>query len=1458
MWRRRTMDNKRRGKRAMAVMLSAAMALSPVGSVLAETGVLERMAEAVRDAIEDLYEFPNGIYDENVNSGTSTGTRTGVLRLITLTINLKDEEPIYEHDELGKNKFKVVYKEECNDVVTTIDDFEEDERCKFTYKKYNSTTGKYDSVEVRDDGTMEAGQYKVQARAVLDNYTDSVISEELDFVIESKPESTESVLTFGDNTEEESAYSAFYESVKDAKEGDAWYGAPETGSMQFLTIEEAEAAEGGKAGNSYKVTGELPYIKGWTGFSSDEKMQSGHYLAVVLKKPEGMEITGDNKETPVITFIGTQESTYTLGQFTDKTSTSEDVLLQIIYVSDETKTKGLTYEVDWDGKGEGYAPATYKVDLSGLTLLEEGAEKEIALKLSDVKTTYGDETKTAVANALSITSEVEIDETTLETLKEKVTYLYAVTPAEGEGTTEELVWNEEEELPRNAGTYRIKAVFAGDDNYSAAESEDVALTIGKKEIKVTAKSQNIANGAKLPEKNDIIEIEPSQDTPLPYEDSWDDIWKSPISISFEKNGEIVKDIDTTKEDQYTIKVHAEISEKYEANYYVTPSEGTLTIAAKDGELKELTLTLADVEFIYGDKSVEEIDKAVCDGFTAVVNNEEKKDITKDLARDKYEIQYFDADGKELEAAPVKAGSYTMKAIYFTDGLYQRSESTVAKLTIQKRTITVTAKDIGVKNGLETPPTLEITVDGTLPSGDGEPKYKLPYDDKWKIEPTAAVQPLDGKTEVDWKEAGEYKIIVTAEIEESCKENYNDIVPVPGKLNIAEAAEDGRSIVKFSIAEEDKTKTYDGKPMDITDDMITNKSGYTGAIVQTWKTEDGKAPKNAGKYQLVLSVPDNNSEYVSENNGAGNVIDITIRQKDLTVQAVSTVAPDPDGKIRTYAGEPVKMKTEWSGFAEGESEKEGVIKDAVVKVISGDVNKEGSYKVQASGGEVNSNYKITGYGNEIEVTVIAERKPVISTATFPKKKDEYSAVYTGEEIRPTMTVYYSYYANGKPKNQKLKLNVDYTVSYSDNVNVAYDKDGNVTKGAQVTITGIGEYAGVITKEYTITPKSIKKVTLSPVGDIEWGDEPSVVVMDGIYELTEGEDYEIKYETEYNPASPSKDDLANKLYVEGKGNYTDKSNKKVKFNILADLKGAKLVSTLKVTLKKPSKTYTYNGKAQKPAVKVTDPNNNNKTVPSSQYKILYTNNVNAGIIGMRIVGVSKYNKKKQTRTGFVGTMDLNAEMDINAEIKQADFKKVSISTVSALPKNGSTEDAFFTVKQGKRILKEGVDYEICWTEVKDSKGNAALIVDNNGNFISDAIENGKKYKLKFNSLGTNYLEDTSKEIKIKFGQLNLASKTAKVVIELDESKAGDAASNYGVTVTYNGKLLTAATPVTGKKDTFGDYYVTKRPKQNNKTGVWTVSIKAAGKNKSCLYKGSKTVTSKINGGLTIKKASASAAD
>lgn len=933
---------------------------------------------------------------------------------------------------------------------------------------------------------------------------------------------------------------------------------------------------------------------------------------------------------------------------------------------------------------------------------------------------------------------------------------------------------DEKEL-RKVNNYWAAAKFDFDekDGYWG-ESDPEAFKITQRPITVKPKDRTLENGAELPadESLDVTIDETEKDEfKLRYDDKW----------NIEPSAQI-KDrdkIDTKVSGNYDIIAVAELEADCADNYALEKGKGVLTVKPAEGEeKKELKLQLAAVSVVYGDGGskdpAENLRKAVIENITAT-EAEGGREVS--LKEDNIVLRYYDSEEKALETPPVDVDEkgYYVTAAYEGDEAYKECDATEpAELKITERTITIEAESEKIANGAE------------LPAAKLKEAYVLCYEDKWAEdgEPKAAY-----KDKIDTKTGGDYEILVSAKVEDDKANNYK-LDLINGTLTVAKLGENGKSLDELSIKEGVLTeKVYDGKAFDlITKDSVVSAFGYTGEYDYMWSGADGEAlesaPTDAGKYTLTVKIPDTDPVW----EGSTGAVSIEIKQRTITAQAVVK-----SGKNEAYAGEILKFDVEIM-------EKEAFvgddkwIKEPVAKIIEGDVNKAGSYKVQAADGDAGANYDVV-YGAAVEITVLGEKKPLITTVDVKIPKKGY--IYTGEQICPTVTA--------KCGKSKLKLNVDYVVDYSNNVNAGE---------AAVTVRGIGEYAGYFTKQFTIGKKDIKKVTLSEVGTVKMGDDLEanlrgiLVVMDGTYEVS-SDDYEILVATKkggefvsLSKVSCGDSEILEKAELKVQAvnkegnNYTGISSKKAKLVILG--KDVQAESITKVTfdqscLKIPAKGYTYNGKAQKPKVKING-------VKTSEFKVVYSNNVNAGKGTVRIVGV--YNKKKGT--GYYGVSS-----PVTFDIQQKSLNRVKASAGTAVPKNGTRDDIKLTVKDGKHILTEGVDYKAMFDNILDENGR-----------IKPAVEAKSKNTVKIVSLGGNYQAGTSKDVTIKFGQLNLASKNAKVNVSMTSS------SESGVKVVYNGVELVQGT----------DYTVSKL--KQNKDGSYTVTIKAA-KDKKCVYKGSKTV-------------------
>lgn len=1127
---------------------------------------------------------------------------------------------------------------------------------------------------------------------------------------------------------------------------------------------------------------------------------AGDYYVEAVVKEDSDKYKGDTSEQAAFTI---EQKSIKLVLEDQRIDINKDDKLPETYLLKLAEDSSLAYDETFQ---EGYPNASYKIMKDGEEIKEDPLpagkytlvvqQDSIELKLAgnakaenyQIAPVEDAELIAADMLKLEVTGDKEFQYGDFDDSKFLKSAVTAVNSQEEEETLEEdrisLKYYDAEdkelsELPRNAGKYKVMAVYEYDEkDHKAGESEKVSFEITKRKIDFKLDSFRIEIGAAYPTEEELnekliitglveVEEEGKKKEKLPYEDKW----KIEPKVYYKD-----ETIDTNKVGLYNILIEAELDENCASNYDLATPDPLATMIVGD---PEVIVKLEDVSVEYGAKA-DEIERAVKEKITTYDKEENPFDTP---AADLFSVKYFNEDESvKLDTVPLDAGTYKVRAAYIQDGFDMGNESEAAVLTIAKREIVIKTKSYYIKNGGELPEKLELAVD----------EIKLSHEDQWAEggEPKAV---LEGTTleEIDTKVGKDYVITVSAAVEDSRKDNYN-IIPENGQLCIAELTDNGKSRDVLKLAEDAVTsKIYDGKPFE--NPAVTSKFGYdTSKLEYIWSTSDGKAPKDAGSYKMNIRIPDSDPDW------EGSIeVDLTIEKATVTATAVPVAT-------ETYAGEPVKCNIETGSLIDGDQ----WIRQPKVKVTEGDVNKAGSYKVQATGGDAGNNYTIT-YGEPVSINVLAERKPVISSVKFGKK-DTYTAKYTGEQIRPAVTVTCNYVnEKGKAATQKLKLNVDYMVSYSENVNAGT---------ASVTVQGIGEYAGVITKDFTITPKEMKKVTLSAVGDIKIGDTPTLVVMDGNYELSP-DDYDIIVKTEKNgsfkPLSEvtcGPKDILEKVELKVKAregsNYTGESSKKAKFNILGSEINATPIADITfdlACLKIPAKGYTYNGKTQKP--KVTVKGADGKKLKSSEFKVVYSGNVNVGLAKVQIVGL--YNKKKNT--GYYGVSE-----PVYFEIKQKSFKKVSVSSVAAIPKSGSLESITLTVKDGKRILTEGLDYWVDYSNIVDDK---------TGQILSDKITVGQKYDVTLYAYdGGNYLtngEDGKRVVKVKFGQLNLASKTAKYKAVLTSDSAS------GFSFEYNGVPLTQGI----------DYTVTK-VKQDRKTGKYTVTIKAV-KGKQCSYKGSRSI-------------------
>lgn len=326
--------------------------------------------------------------------------------------------------------------------------------------------------------------------------------------------------------------------------------------------------------------------------------------------------------------------------------------------------------------------------------------------------------------------------------------------------------------------------------------------------------------------------------------------------------------------------------------------------------------------------------------------------------------------------------------------------------------------------------------------------------------------------------------------------------------------------------------------------ITAKGNFTGSVQLTFTitakdisdiefTTFGRDYNGSELYPTKIEASYNNKDLQLNNDfeitGASNNIKpssnavVTIKgignytgTKDLTFVIYTTSVSDLDFTLSTtsfeYTGDEITPEV---------TKPEGYIFDSTNKYI---VTYSNNINVGIA------TVTITGYGNysagEIKKLTFNITEKTLTKEMF---KTISSQKYTSSAIEPTIEVETSY---------SLTKGVDYTVEYSENINV-----GN----AKVTITGIGNYTGTVNLTFNIKDtEPLESKMFKSISDQVYTAsviKPSIEVASG-YSLTEGQDYTVSYDT--NAINLGQYDIT----ITGKGNYEGSLN--ISFKIVGKIK------------------------------------------------------------------------------------------------------------------------------------------------------------------------------------------------------------------------------------------------------------------------------------------------------------------
>lgn len=302
------------------------------------------------------------------------------------------------------------------------------------------------------------------------------------------------------------------------------------------------------------------------------------------------------------------------------------------------------------------------------------------------------------------------------------------------------------------------------------------------------------------------------------------------------------------------------------------------------------------------------------------------------------------------------------------------------------------------------------------------------------------------------------------------------------------------------------------------------------------------------------------------------------------------------------------------------------------------------------------------------------KADISSATVTGIEGSYE--YTGNAIAPEPTVTWS--------GTTLVKDTDYTLSYADNTALGT---------ATVTITGIGNFSGTITKTFEIVQADISTAEISGV-DASYDftgsaitPEPAVT-FNGVT-LVKDTDYTVSYADNVNTGTAT-------VTVTGTGNYTGVITKNFVIGE-ADMDG--------VTVTGIDPTYEYTGSAIAPEPTVTY--NGITLVKDADYTVEYSDNIGLGVVTVTITGIGNF----------------NSVTTVTFEIVQANIANATVTGVNeSYEYTGSAITPEPVVTLNGVTLEKNVDYTVSYVN-NTVTGTAVINLTGTGNYkgINSAVFN-----------------------------------------------------------------------------------------------------------------------------------------
>ena len=446
-----------------------------------------------------------------------------------------------------------------------------------------------------------------------------------------------------------------------------------------------------------------------------------------------------------------------------------------------------------------------------------------------------------------------------------------------------------------------------------------------------------------------------------------------------------------------------------------------------------------------------------------------------------------------------------------------------------------------------------------------------------------------------------------------------------------------------------------------------------------------------------------------------------------------------------------------------------------------VDKNGNVTALRTGtGYVTVTASANGYNSVSKDVKIVVSKKSLNNGLLTLSETSY--VYDGTYKKPAATVTFG--------GKVLQEGKDYTISYRNNLNVGV---------TTVIATGMGDYTGYTSKNFTITKRAMAGGTVSVASSVSFTGSnitPSVTVKVAGRTLTSGTDYTVSYSNNKNVGKAT-------VKITGKGNYSGSLN--AKFDIVP---AKQQIQKLETKYKGFFVDWAQKGSATGYDVEYSV----NANMSGAVSKHLTANKPDTLTVN-GLSGDKTYYVRVRSYTNVNGKVYYGAWSDVKS-IKTAnnDITKATVSGISTKAFTGKAITQNVTVKVGNTVLKNGTDYTVSYSNNK-KVGKATVKITGKGKYGGVIT---KTFKINPAKQEIQKLTAKSKAFFVDWAQ-----KGSATGYEIQYATNSKFTSAKKVTITNNKTDTKTISKLSGKKK----YYVRVRSyttvKGTKYYGAWSAS-------------------------------------